>query len=231
MDTSKNNNYGLNDWTQSDLMKELNGDYLDTTLTANKTNWYNSYWSSSGLVFRQEGVFDYEKVIKEKYQAMISEIVWNIGGNTFNPTTDPQGLLTIEQYNAERGNITYQNNSLTTWTGKIGLIYASDYGYASTNEECRKDMKSGQVYDASTKTYNYSNMKCKENNWLFKKTRYFTLSPSSARNSIIFAIHDTGNVGVNDVFNSYSVFTSTYLKLDIKFVSGTGTQSDPYKLG
>ena len=232
-DTSKNNNYGFNDWTNADLMKELNGDYLDTTLTAaDERKWYNSYWDSS--IKLSQVKFDYTKVVKEKYQNMISETVWNIGGNTFNPTTDPQGLLTIEQYNAERGSNVYTGDSITratTWIGKVGLIYASDYGYASTNEECRKDMKSGQVYDTSTKTYNYANMKCKENNWLFKKTRYFTLSPSSARNSIIFAIHDTGNVGVNDGFNSYSVFTSTYLKSDINFISGTGTQSDPYKLG
>ena len=47
-------------------MNELNGDYLDTTLTANKNNWYNSYWDSSTNkpVFRQTGVFDYTKVIK-----------------------------------------------------------------------------------------------------------------------------------------------------------------------
>ena len=118
-DSSINGGSGVNDWTNADLMKELNGDYLDTTLTSNK-NWYN------GKNNQQKGVFKYQYTIKEKYQEMISESVWNIGGNKYNPSTNPQGLPTLEQYDAERGNITYQNSRPITWTGKIGIIYASD---------------------------------------------------------------------------------------------------------
>lgn len=81
---------------------------------------------------------------------MISESVWNIGRNNYNPSTAPIGLPTLEQYNAVRGNITYQNSRPTTWTGKIGLIYASDYGYASTDVECHNNLRAGQVYNVET---------------------------------------------------------------------------------
>ena len=127
-DATGNNNYGINDWSEADLMKELNGDYLDTNLTANKTNWYNTYWKNDAPVFRQTGVFDYTKVIKTKYQQMISTSVWNLGSNAYsNPATSPYGLPTKGQYEAERGTVTYQNSRATAWTGKIGLMYASDY--------------------------------------------------------------------------------------------------------
>lgn len=35
-------------------MKELNGDYLDTSLTANKNNWYNSYWENKPVLVEQK---------------------------------------------------------------------------------------------------------------------------------------------------------------------------------
>ena len=232
-DTTKNNNYGFNDWTEADLMKELNGDYLDTTLTANKTNWYNSYWDSSTNkpVLQQNGVFNYQYTIKEQYQDMISENVWNIGGNNYNPSTAPLGLPTLEQYNAERGIKTYKNSRSATWTGKIGLIYASDYGYASTDEDCHKDLRAGQVYNADTKSYDTSNTKCKNNNWLYKNKWYWTLSPYSNDGVSVFIIINGFIVSTYNAYSSRSVFATTYLKYNISIISGTGTLSDPYRLG
>lgn len=102
---------------------------------------------------------DYQYIIKEKYQNMINEIVWNIGANI---STSPYGLSTLEQYNAERGTITYQNSRQTTWNGKIGLIYASDYGYASTNEECRTNLRAGLTL--TDNKIDATGTKCKNNN-------------------------------------------------------------------
>ena len=59
----------------------------------------------------------------------------------------------LDQYNKERGIITYQNSHPTDWTGKVGLIYASDYGYASTNSECRENLRAGVVYDKAKEQY------------------------------------------------------------------------------
>ena len=38
-DSNADSGYGINDWTGADLMHELNGDYLNTSLSAN-TKWY-----------------------------------------------------------------------------------------------------------------------------------------------------------------------------------------------
>ena len=232
-DATGNNNHGFNDWTEADLMKELNGDYLDTTLTANKTNWYNSYWDSSTQkpVLRQTGTFNYTTVIKEKYQNMISNSVWNIGGNSYNnPSSAPYGLPLLDQYNKERGTITYQNSRPTEWTGKVGLIYASDYGYASTNSECRENLRAGVVYDKAKEQIDYTNTKCKLDNWLQNSSWYWTLSPYSDYSHYVLRVHGDGAVDTNYVYNSISVFPAVFLKSDVKITSGTGEKTKPYIL-
>ncbi len=229
-DATGNNNYGFNDWTEADLKNELNGDYLNTTLDSNRNNWYNSYWDSSTNkpVFRQTGVFDYTKVIKSNYQNMISESVWNIGGNSYTGSI-PYTLNLLSQYNSERGTITYQNNRPTTWTGKVGLIYASDYGYASTNSECRENLRAGVTYENGS--WDNSNGKCKTDNWLAKSTWYWTLSPYSGNSVDVFRVNGGGAVTSDAAYNSRGVFPAVFLKSDILIASGTGEKESPYRLG
>ena len=229
-DATGNNNYGFNNWTEADLKNELNGDYLDTTLTANKNNWYNSYWDSSTNkpVFRQTGVFDYTKVIKSNYQNMISESVWNIGGNSYTDSA-PYTLNLLSQYNRERGTITYQNSRPTEWTGKVGLIYASDYGYASTLAECHENLRAGVTYENDK--WDYSNGKCKTDNWLFKNSWYWTLSPCSGLSTDVFRVLGDGAVLYSTASTSGGVWPAVFLKSDILIVSGTGEKESPYRLG
>ena len=228
-DATGNNDYGINDWTDADLMKELNGDYLDTTLTANKTNWYNSYWNSSTQkpVLRQTGTFNYTTVIKEKYQNMISNSVWNIGENSYTGVI-PYTLNLLTQYNRERDKITYPSSRPTTWTGKVGLIYASDYGYASTYAECHNNLRAGVTY--INNSWDYTNGLCKTDNWLAKNSWYWTLSPYSGSPTNVFRVAGDGAVDYDSTYKFNSVFPSVYLKSDIKITSGTGEKTKPYIL-
>ena len=230
-DATGNNDYGINDWTEADLKKELNEDYLDTTLTANKTNWYNSYWDSSTQkpVLRQTGTFNYTTVIKEKYQNMISNSVWNIGGNSYTGSA-PYSINLLTQYNRERDKITYQNSRPTTWTGKVGLIYASDYGYASTYAECHNNLRVGVTYDRSTDKWDYTNGLCKTDNWLANNSWYWTLSPYFDNSYGVFYVDGDGAVHNRNVSNSVSVYPSLYLKSNIKIINGTGEKTKPYIL-
>ena len=163
---------------------------------------------------------------------MISESVWNIGGNNYsNPSSPPYGLPLLDQYNKERGTITYQNSRPTEWTGKVGLIYASDYGYASTNSECRENLRAGVTYDTANDSWDYSNGKCKTDNWLFKSTWYWTLSPSSGASGNVFYVVGDGAVDHCSAYHSSSVFPAVFLKSDILIASGTGEKDSPYRLG
>ena len=44
-------------------------------------------------------------------------------------------------YEKERGTTVYSGNA-TTWTGKIAIPYASDYGYAADLSLCQKTLNS-----------------------------------------------------------------------------------------
>ena len=203
-------------------MKELNGDYLDTTLTANK-NWYN------GRNNQQMGTFNYTTVIKEKYQNMISNSVWNIGGNSYIGSA-PYILNLLTQYNRERDKITYQNSRPSVWTGKVGLIYASDYGYASTYGECHNNLRVGVTYDKATNKLDLSNGLCKTDNWLAKNSWYWTLSPCSGYSNYVFYVDVGGIVARYTASNSISIFPAVFLKSDILLASGTGEKGSPYIL-
>ena len=228
-DATGNGNYGFNNWTEADLKNELNGDYLDTTLTSNKNNWYNSYWDNKP-VLRQTGVFNYTKIIKSKYQNMISNSVWNIGRNSYTGSA-PYTLNLLSQYNKERGTITSQNSRPTEWTGKVGLIYSSDYGYASTNSECRENLRAGVTYDTANYKWDYTNGKCKTDNWLFKNSPYWTLSSDSDSTFSVFGVLEHGAVSIYSAYNSLSVFPAVFLKSDILIASGNGEKESPYRLG
>ena len=218
-DSSINDGCGVNDWTDADLMKELNGDYLDTTLTANKTNWYN------GKNNQQTGTFNYTTVIKEKYQNMISNSVWNIGGNGYTGRI-PYSINLLTQYYRERDIITYQNSRPTTWTGKVGLIYASDYGYASTNQECHNNLRVGVTY--INNSWDYTNGLCKTDNWLAKNKWYWTLSSFTDTNNGMFVVRDGGAIYDAGTYGISGIFPSVYLKFNVKITSGTGEKSKPY---
>ena len=71
-DASTNSGWGVNEWTQADLMNELNGDYLDTSLTAN-TLWYN------GPKNKKEAEYNYEDGLKADAQNLIGNAKWLLG--------------------------------------------------------------------------------------------------------------------------------------------------------
>ena len=161
---------------------------------------------------------------------MISESVWNIGGNSYTDSV-PYTLNLLSQYNKERGTITFQNSRPTEWTGKVGLIYASDYGYASTLAECHENLRAGVTYDKANNKWDYTNGKCKTDNWLFKNSWYWTLSPYSVHSDNVFNVYGDGAVDNGNAYLSFGVFPAVFLKSDILIASGTGEKESPYHLG
>ena len=59
----------------------------------------------------------------------IESVVWNLGGTSYEYYSS--NGLPKHWYSYERGTTVYGENS-TTWTGKIALMYPSDYGYATS---------------------------------------------------------------------------------------------------
>ena len=223
--SSINFGFGINEWSQADLMYELNCDGSDNTqycnenitdgylsdLTSGTTKWYNNYYNA------KNNTYDYSNNIKIKSIDKIATVRWNLGGSNSLYTSS------LDFYNYERGTLHVNNpaDGITRndyWNGKIALIYIDDYGYASTDTSCRNNLHS-----STNNVYN-----CKNNNWVFNNADQWTLSPYSGDYDRSFSLYSSGDINIIRVSNSYGIRPTLYLKSDIVITGGTGTESDAY---
>ena len=140
----------------------------------------------------------------------IATTTWKVGGGSWSNivTSVPK---TAYQY--EVGS----SASSTTVDKKIGLMYVSDYGFAAD--------QSGWT----TKLDSYGSNSSK--NWLFLGSTEWTISRSSGFTSRAFYVLSTG--GVSDgstVTESYAARPSFNLESSVKYVSGSGSMSDPVRI-
>jgi len=229
---SVNSGNGVNEWSQADLMELLNhGAYYNRT-TGTCYNGVNN--ATTSCDFSSTG-------LTSEAKSMIDTITWNTGTNGSNDFTSSSNGLVRHFYNYERSNNTgkvcssgsYCNDTVTrttTWTGEVGLMYPSDYGYATSG---------GSTTDRSSclakELYNWKDSSvsdCKNNDWLYTKTNQMTLIPRdySTNASHVFVVF-TGYVSNGYASNVQSSRPSIYLKSSIKVTSGKGTASSPYTLG
>ena len=204
-----------NDWSTSTLMELLNnGAYYNRT-TDSYYN-YNTGDVDPGFItvdFRENG-------LSTNAKNMISNAIWNLGGvrGTYYATSD--------YYAAERGTTVYTGRP-TEWTGKIALMYPSDYGYATSGGIIERQTCWSYTLD----TYGaYAD--CVNNNWLYQNGVYrSTLTHPWSSALRVFNIGASGSITTQGVFNSDDLIVPvTYLKYDIKITSGKGSQDNPYRL-
>ena len=256
---------GSNDWSDSQLMMMLNPtSYLklgytnsSDIISSGSQQLYSkmgSYYNgtkgckpasiASGASFSCTEVdFTSTGLKNDTTRNAIEEVVWNLGG-TDNFTSARDGLAS-HFYGNERGTTVYSGRP-TTWTGKVGLMYSSDYGYATsggtTKDRAACLAKELLNWDSS----DFSD--CKGNDYLLD-TNYWqwTLAPTSASAAGVFLVNKDGRVfnrgaryalhvytggSVDDYIASgtSAVRPALFLKSSIQVDKGTGTQNDPYKL-
>ena len=192
-----------NNWSTSTLMTLLNsGAWWNGT----SGSYYNGSTTAKTVNFTNKG-------LTETAQKMINDSLYYLGG--YNSSS----VYTTVMYGYERGTTTYSGNSLS-WTGKVGLIYPSDYGYAAGNK-C--------ATGTNLSSYNSS---CRSQDWLLNTSSFqWLMSPFSDYPIIVWYVGSDGGVvdDGNYVANSVGVVQPTfYLKSDISVTDGTGTSSDPY---
>ena len=207
-----NDGKGINEWSQADLMTELNTDYINQNPTSTTTLWYN------GQNNAKNGSYDYKKNIKSSSLDKVAKVRWNTSRANY-------GASALNSYNQERSTTSIGTPSdnvprNNTWDGKIALIYPSDYGYASTDTTCRDSM--------SSKTNDVSN--CKNENWLFNSAYQWTLSPLSGNVRGVFSVLSGGLVSYSSANDAFGVRPALFLKSDVVINDGTGTSSDPFVL-
>ena len=241
---SSTSNNGSNDWSDSQLMMMLNPvDYLKSGYTNSNDiisyngqqiyskmgSYYNGTKGCRPTVIDEGEIFNCEEIDftttglkNDSTRNAIANVVWNLGGS---PTSDD--VTANMFYERERGTTVYSGRP-TTWTGKIGLMYPSDYGYATSG---------GQTSDRATclanALYNWNDPSisdCKKNDYLLKSYDQWTLASESASSNDIFLFCPSGYVYDLNTDYSLGVRPTLFLKSNISISGGTGLSSDPYQL-
>ncbi len=226
-DTSNNN------WTTSKLKNMLNGIYYESGTG-------DCYSSSSASQCDFNAGTDLPKGLDDTAREMIDkEVIWNIGGSsTYNDVTVKMF------YERERGTSTGSSNTYPAeWSREtdvgekhngIGLIYPSDYGYATNGGSIgRETCFAKELYNWDNEDNEDENYKseCGGTDWLKPNSGYlWTLSPYSSSSNGAFDVGSSGSVGFSSVFHAYGVWPVGYLTSKTKIISGDGTMEDPYRL-
>ncbi len=208
------------------LVKIIRADGIEDIAwdTSNSNNWTRPATLQTSLTNYYNGkTLGSAKEIKESTKGMIEQVTWNIGGQLID-----NNVTASQFYNAERGSTT-PSGAQTTWDGYIGLMYPSDYGYATSGgSSTNRDM----CLAYSLQSWSASGYKedCAENDWLMPTSKsQWTITSSSAR---VFVVNFYGNVPTTTAYTPYIVRPTLYLKpnVQVKNGGGTGSFNEPYIL-
>ena len=170
--------------------------------------WHTSAdntWSSSSLNTYLNGEYLTSLgTIADK----IATTTWKVGGRSSTYLYD----VPKTAYQYEVGS----SASSTTHDAKIGLMYVSDYGFATD--------QSGWTTKLSS--YNSNTSK----NWLFLGSTEWTISRDSVNTTTAFNVTSAGRGGDYNVLNGCEVRPSFNLESSVKYVSGSGSMSDPVRV-
>ena len=215
------------DGSQADLVKIIRDDSLGNIAWAssNANDWSTASLQTTLNGEYYNGTYATGALKNDSTRNAIESVVWNLGG------LSSASNIASTFYSAERGTTVFSDHA-TTWPGKIGLMYPSDYGYATaggstTNRSAclAKELYNWDGSDVSD---------CKSNDYLYKSGYdQWTLVPNSSYSSYVFGVsNNTGFVYYgNLMFDTYGVRPVAFLKSNILISEvGNGSSESPFHL-
>ena len=214
------------DGSQEDLVKIIRDDSLGNIAWAsgNVNDWSTASLQTTLNGDYYNGTYATGAFKNDSTRNAIESVVWNLGGSsTYNDVTASMF------YERERGTTVYSGRP-TTWTGKIALMYPSDYGYATAGGTTtnRESCLAKELYN-----WDGSGVSdCKNNDYLFKSAyTQWTLAPNSSNSDVVFYVGAEGYVTYDNVYITDGVRPAAYLKSSISLSGvGDGSSTSPYQL-
>ena len=215
-----NSGWGVNEWSQADLMKLLNSGYDSESVGG------SLYWNAkSGTCYNEQNNattacnFTSTGLKNATTRNLIAETTYYTRGH------NNSRVYVDTMYDKERVSGTVINATpprTLTWTGKIALAYPSDYGYAADLSLCQKTL------------YDYDDATCTANNWMkniLAPNYGWLLTPYSGRAYNAWRVYSSGGVNADDIaFHALGVAPVLSLTSELDIGSGSGTSSSPYQL-
>ena len=157
-------------------------------------------WSSSDIKSTLNTTF--LNTFSSVWQSKVATHTWYLEGHSTPYATAK------EFYNSER--------SGTTWNGKVGLMYISDYGFAASDGAWTEDL----AY--------YNNVI--NSNWMLPEYTEWSISSYPSSSVMVYFVNGLGWIDTSGVGSNRSTRPCFYLNSNVTYVSGTGTESDPYRI-
>lgn len=224
-DASINTGWGINQWGEikdesgnityegADLMRLLNGYYIKK---ANATCVYCTSLKQATCQATSE--CNNIKQINEFSLRMLEYAIWSIRPGTTSSvsqayiserTATPISCKT----DGSAANCNDEIQRTAEWEGKIGLLYPSDYGYASLGA-CAS----------------LGNATCGNSNWLNIGTDYSSITPNQSTTYGYYAYGPSKNGNIGASAGSKAFRPTLYLKSTVNIATGDGTEENPYIL-
>ena len=179
------------------------------------SNWANR-WDNS--TFRSGALNNYylNTYLGNTWKNMIEEVTYYLGGPG---KTGYTSWVPKDLYNYERNPALVYDTSTypASIDDYIGLMYISDYGYASKTS----------TWATTTSTY----IRASGNDWLYNGIYEWTITPSAASSYSAIRVGNSGSAGSGSVYNGYAARPVLYLDSSVETISGTGTKANPYYIG
>ncbi len=237
-ESNVNNGYGVNEWSISDINAVLNNQFYKK--------------EAGGVCYRsnENKVTDcpkWEEIgLDSEARSMISKVKWNTG--TMPEAYNASLITPIYMYEMERSNnkskicksdsgvCSDNENRTTQWPGYVGLMYPSDYGFATTGGD-----KVSRATCLTTNMYSWKNddnlTDCAQKSWLLDDTTsQWTMTPSPVTDNAysVFRIHSSGSVDSSTAYSARIIRPVVYLKTEVQILDSTdidyGSINNPYKL-
>ena len=165
-----------------------------------------NYWNDTGNTFVIINLNTrFLNSINTSDRIKIADATWYIDGNSDMTDLSPSGFQ-------------YAESTGTTWTGKIGLMYVSDYGFASPI----------RTWVINT---NVNELSIANGNWMYMGLSEWTITRNWGTTGYSYYVRNDGAVWSLEVReNNYAFRPVFYLNSDVQYISGSGTQSDPFRI-
>ena len=170
-------------------------------------------WSTS-LLNKTNLNTNFIKNIGSDWAAKIDATTWKVGGNTWaNIGTHPAKIA----YQNEIVNPVTKNSTdnLTEYKAKIGLMYASDYGFAAAPS----------AWTANLNTYNGEAIK--NVNWMYMGLVEWTISRTADLAYLVFYVLSDGFLNCGNANSAFAVRPVFSLTSSVNYASGSGSATDP----
>ena len=147
----------------------------------------------------------------------IDMTTWKVGGNTWS-NIGTQPAKTAYQNEIVSPVTTNTTDNATTYSAKVGLMYASDYGFAAAPSAWTANL------------YTYNGDAIKNVNWMYMGLLEWTVSRYADFAYGVFRVSYTGFVDGGDATYALAVRPAFNLKSSVTYVEGDGTQSSPVRI-